>query len=54
LTSISTYIPGKGLTLVYQGEPRGKIANPAFAQMYYRYNVGEKADSHIRNGLLGK
>lgn len=54
LTSVSTYVPGKGITLVYQGEPRGTISNPEFAQLYYRYNVGEKADSKIRNGLLGK
>jgi hypothetical protein len=54
LTSISTYVPGKGLTLVYQGEQRGTIAEKEFAQMYYRYNVGEKADKKIRQGLLGK
>ncbi|MBW1866742.1 MAG: chalcone isomerase family protein, partial [Deltaproteobacteria bacterium] len=38
LTSASTYIPGKGLTLEYQGELRGTIPGSAFAQMYYRYN----------------
>ena len=54
LTSISTYIPGKGLTLVYQGEEKGTIAGSEFAQMYYRYNVGEKADRRIRNGLLNR
>jgi hypothetical protein len=54
LTSISTYVPGKGLTLVYQGENRGTIANPEFVQMYYRYNVGEKADPKIQKGLLGR
>ncbi len=54
LTSISTYVPGKGLTLVYQGQTRGTIANPEFAQMYYRYNVGPKAKKNIREGLLGK
>lgn len=53
LTSISTYIPGKGLTLEYQGQVKGTIANPEFAQMYYRYNVGEKAKKNIREGLLG-
>ena len=54
LTSVSTYVPGKGLTLEYQGEVRGTIANPEFIQMYYRYNFGEKANSKIRDGLLGK
>jgi hypothetical protein len=54
LTSVSTYIPGEGLTLEYQGEIRGTIADPEFAQMYYRYNVGPKADRKIREGLLGK
>lgn len=54
LTSISTYVPGKGLTLVYQGETRGTISNPEFVQMYYTYNFGEKAKAKIRDGLLGK
>lgn len=53
LTSESLYIPGRGLTLTYQGEERGTIPGSAFARMYYRYNVGEKADSRIREGLLG-
>ena len=53
LTSESVYVPGKGLTLIYQGEVRGSIAGNTFAQMYYRYNVGEKADKKIRKGLLG-
>ncbi len=54
LTSESLYVPGKGLTLTYQGEVRGTIPGAVFAQMYYRYNVGEKADRKIRDGLLGK
>jgi hypothetical protein len=53
LTSESLYVPGKGLTLTYQGEARGTIPGTVFAQMYYRYNVGEKADRKIREGLLG-
>ena len=53
LTSESVYIPGTGLTLTYQGKVKGTIAGSTFAQMYYRYNVGEKADKTIRNGLLG-
>jgi len=53
LTSKSTYVPGKGLTLEYQGEVRGTIPGSTFARMYYRYNVGEKAKSKIRKGLLG-
>jgi hypothetical protein len=54
LTSVSTYVPGKGLSLVYQGENKGTIAGKEFAQMYYRYNVGEKADKKIRKGFLGR
>jgi hypothetical protein len=54
LTAVSTYVPGLGLTLEYQGEIKGTIANPEFVQMYYRYNFGEKADPKIRDGLLGK
>ncbi len=53
LTSVSTYVPGKGLTLEYQGEERGTIANKEFIEMYYRYNFGEKANKKIRKGLLG-
>ncbi|MBW2296270.1 MAG: chalcone isomerase family protein, partial [Deltaproteobacteria bacterium] len=53
LTSYSTYIPGKGLTMTYQGEVRGTIPGSTFMQMYYRYNVGEKASKNIRKGLLG-
>lgn len=54
LTSVSTYVPGKGLTLEYQGEIRGTIANKEFVEMYYTYNVGEKADIRIKQGLLGE
>ena len=53
LTSFSTYVPGKGLTMTYQGEERGTISGSTFMQMYYRYNVGEKAPKNIRKGLLG-
>lgn len=54
LTSVSTYVPGKGLSLEYQGEMRGSIENKEFIEMYYRYNFGEKAVAKIRDGLLGK
>jgi hypothetical protein len=53
LTSESVYVPGKGITLTYQGQVKGTIPGNTFAQMYYRYNVGEKADKKIRKGLLG-
>ncbi len=53
LTAISTYVPGTGVIYEYQGEIRGTIPGNTFAQMYYRYNVGEKADKQIREGLLG-
>jgi len=53
LTSESVYVPGQGLTLTYQGQVKGTIPGITFAQMYYRYNVGEKADKKIRKGLLG-
>ena len=54
LTSESVYVPGKGITLTYQGQVKGTIPGNTFAQMYYRYNVGEKADKKIRQGLLGR
>ncbi|VEN72515.1 conserved exported hypothetical protein [Candidatus Desulfarcum epimagneticum] len=53
LSSSSLYIPGKGLSLTYQGEVRGTIPGKEFARMYYRYNVGKKASKKIRKGLLG-
>ena len=53
LTSESLYVPGKGLTLIYQGEIKGTIPGDTFAQMYYRYNVGDKADEKIRKGAFG-
>ena len=54
LTSESTYVPGKGLTLVYQGQPKGTIPDKEFAQMYYRCNVGPTAEKTVREGLLGE
>ncbi|MCP4744973.1 MAG: hypothetical protein GY874_02375 [Desulfobacteraceae bacterium] len=53
LISSSTYIPGKGITLEYQGQIKGTINNPEFVKMYYNYNVGQKADKKIRKALLG-
>lgn len=53
LTSYSTYVPGKGLTLTYQDEVRGTIPGEEFMKIYYRYNVGDKADKKIKTGLLG-
>ena len=53
LTSETVYVPGKGLTLTYQGKVKGTIAGSTFAQMYYRNIVGENADKNIREGLLG-
>lgn len=53
LTTFTTYNPGEGLTLTYQGEVKGTIPGDEFMKMYYRYNVGEKAQKRIRKGLLG-
>ncbi len=53
-TSLTTYVPGKGLTLVLDGEEKGTIPGKVFAQMYFRYNLGEKADKNLRDGYLGK
>ena len=52
-TSLTTYVPGQGLTLVFKGQEKGTIADPAFAQMYFRYTLGEKADEDLREGYLG-
>jgi len=53
-TSVTTYEPGKGLTLVWQGEVKGTIPGDEFAQMYFRYVFGDKADESITKGYLGK
>lgn len=52
-TSLTTYVPGKGLTLVYKGEEKGTIPDKTFAQMYFRYTLGEAADEDLREGYLG-
>ena len=54
LTAESTYVPGKGLMYTYQGEMKGTIPGSEFMQMYYRMNVGEKAQERVRKGLLGQ
>jgi chalcone isomerase-like protein len=51
---VSTYVPGKGLTLVFKGQEKGTIPDKEFAQMYFRYNLGEDADSSMREGYLGQ
>ena len=53
-TSVTTYVPGKGLTLEWQGEIKGTIPGTEFAQMYFRYQVGEKAGKKLKKGLLGQ
>jgi hypothetical protein len=53
-TSIATYVPGKGLTLVFKGREQGTIASPDFARMYFRYNLGGNADAKMREGYLGR
>jgi len=52
--SVTTYVPGKGLTCVFQGVEKGTIADKDFIKMYMTYNFGEDADSKIRKGYSGK
>ncbi|MBL0713118.1 MAG: chalcone isomerase family protein [Desulfosarcina sp.] len=52
-TSLATYVPGKGLTLVFKGQEKGTIASQEFARMYFRYNLGPKASKKLRKGYLG-
>ena len=52
-TSESIYVPGRGLTLIVNGKEKGTISDVTFAQMYYRYSLGEKADKKLRKGYLG-
>ncbi len=51
-TSVSTYIPGRGLTFWLMGKEKGTITDPEFIHMYYRYNLGKKADRNLRKGYL--
>lgn len=53
-TSKATYVPGVGLTLEYKGVVKGTIPGEEFARMYFRYNLGEQADSALRKGYLGR
>ncbi len=53
-TSVTTYVPGVGLTIEYQGEVKGTIPGKEYAQMYYRYIFGEKADKKMKKGYLGQ
>ena len=53
LTTESTYIPGEGLTYVYQGVTRGTIAGSEFMKLYYNMSFNEKAPKKVREGLLG-
>ncbi len=53
-TSKATYVPGVGLTLEYKGVVKGTIEGEEFARMYFRYNLGENADSALRKGYLDK
>lgn len=52
--SATTYVPGKGLTLVFKGQEKGTIADKTFAQMYFRNYLGKDADSSMREGYLGE
>ncbi|MFO7885683.1 MAG: chalcone isomerase family protein [Desulfobacteraceae bacterium] len=51
--SESVYVPGKGLTLKINGKVKGTIKDEGFAQMYYTYSLGEKADPDLKKGYLG-
>jgi hypothetical protein len=53
-TSVTTYVPGKGLTMVFKGREQGTIASPEFARMYFRYTLGANADKKMRKGYLGQ
>lgn len=52
-TSKTTYVPGKGLSVEFQGTPKGTIADPEFIELYFRYAFGEKANATLRDGYLG-
>ncbi len=53
-TSITTYVPGQGLTLALDGEVKGTIPGEEFARMYFRYNLGPEANADLRKGYLGR
>ena len=37
----------------FQGEVKGTIPGSEYAQMYYRYIFGDKADERMKKGYLG-
>lgn len=51
---VTTYVPGKGLSVVYQGVEKGTITDKDFIKMYFTYNFGEDADSKLRKGYSGR
>lgn len=52
-TSVTTYVPGKGLIVEYQGEVKGIIPDREYARIYYRYIFGDQADKRMKKGSLG-
>jgi len=54
MISITTYVPGKGLIVNHFGELKGVIPDKEYAQMYFRYIFGEKADKNLRDRYLGQ
>ncbi|MBN1830409.1 MAG: chalcone isomerase family protein [Deltaproteobacteria bacterium] len=52
-TSVTTYRPGVGLTLEWQEEMKGTMPGSEFAQMYFRYTFGDKADQGLKKAYLG-
>ena len=52
-TSLTTYIPGKGLTLTFKGELKGTIPGGEFAQMKFPLQSGPEADTDLSKGYLG-
>ncbi|MCG8528450.1 MAG: chalcone isomerase family protein [Opitutales bacterium] len=52
-TSESIYHPGMGITLRINGQEKGTIADPGFAEVYFQYVLGDKADEKLKNAYLG-
>jgi len=50
---VTTYVPGQGLTLEYNGVIKGTINNKEFVRMYFSCGFGDKANEEMKQGLCG-
>ncbi len=48
------YVPSRGITMLVNGHPRGRLENEAFARPFFMVFVGPHGtNNHLRDGLVG-